>query len=116
LASIPLLSADLDRKTPASRAVKFAKEDALPGAQNQLAVSDYELLAAADKRTFAVSVGIAFIVPVSRAKMRHKLFQGQQYIVDDGGVCVFVYGNACGSMGAIYYGVAFFDAGLTDKR
>jgi hypothetical protein len=82
-------------------AVEFAEEYALPGAEDQKAVFYQDISAATNDGAFAVGIGVAFGVFVGGAKARDQFFEGQQYVVHDGSVGVFVYCYRCCSVGTI---------------
>ncbi len=110
-----LLAADLDHYFSVSWAVEFAEKDALPGAELQFSGLYQDLFAAADKRAFAVGIGVSLGMPVARAIVRYQFGQGQEYVVRNTGVGIFVYGNCCGCVRTIDYYIAIGNAGLADN-
>jgi len=110
------LPADLHEHFPAAWAVEFAEENPLPRAQRQLAALYQDLLTAADNGAFAVGVGIAFKMSVPRSMMGYEFGKRQKYIVRDGRVSVFVYGNSRRRMWAVDYRIAVGYTRLTYNR
>jgi hypothetical protein len=64
-----LFAADLDYYPSAARAVKFTEKNTLPGAEVQRFVLYQNLLATAEKRAFAVCIGITLRMPIARTMM-----------------------------------------------
>jgi hypothetical protein len=115
LVFIPLLPANLDEHSSAAWAVELAEKYPLPRAQRQSAVLYQHLPAAADDGAFAMGIGIAFAVPILRLMLRYKLRKRQKYIVHNGWVGVFVYGNARRRMRTVDYRITFSYTSLTDN-
>ncbi len=109
-------SADLDYYPSAAWAVKFTEKNALPGAEAKRFVLYQDLFAAAKQRAFAMGIGIALGMAITGAMMGHQLGQGQKYIVGNGRVGVFVYGNCRRCVRTIDYCIAVGNARLADKR
>jgi hypothetical protein len=111
-----LFTADLDDDFSAARAVEFTEEDALPGAELQSPALNKNLFAAADKRAFAMRIGIAFGMPVARTALGQQFLKRQEQVVRNGWIGVFVDGNRRGSVGTIDNNIAVSDAAPADKR
>jgi hypothetical protein len=109
-----LFSADLNDHSSAAGAVEFAEEYTLPGTEVERIVLNEDLPAATDEGAFAMGIRVALKMAVSWSMRRYQFLEGQEYIVGDGAVGVFVYGDGGSSVRTIDYQVAVGDAGLTD--
>jgi hypothetical protein len=71
----------------------------LPGAQDQNAVFDEDLLAAADERTLGMGIGVALGVTKAGIGSRDHLVEGQKDIVDHVRIGVLIDRDRGGRMG-----------------
>jgi len=111
-----LFTADLDDDFSAARAVEFTEENALPCAELQRPALNENLFAAADKRTFAVRIGIALGMPIARTVLGQQFPKCQKNVVRNGRVGIFIDSNRRGSVRAIDNHIAVSDTALADKR
>jgi len=110
-----LFSTDLEKHSSAARTVELTEKNTLPGAKIDFAVFNQDLFAAANQRAFTMRIGIAFGMSIAGTAMRYQFFKGQEYIVRNRRVGIFVYGYRCCRVRTINNAIAICNTGLTNS-
>ena len=115
LALIPAsISHNLHLQPPVARAIKFAKENALPAAKYQLAACHVDDLTSSHKQGFHMGVRVPFAVPI-RPRRRDQPVERAFDVPGDIRVRTFIDGDRCRGVRHLQVANPAADTGRSDR-